>query len=456
MRVADLRGRLGVARDGMRTELWPLPTLGVGLAVILGVGLPWLDARMGNNLPRWMTENLFGGGVEAARTVLVSIAGSLITVTALTFSLTVVTLQLASSQFSPRLLRTFTRDRFVQAILALFLTTFTYALTVLRTVRTAETGHKMFVPQFSVTMAFVLALASVLGLVLFLSHLAQEVRVETMLRNVHGDANETIRRILPERRCPPTGDEALPVPPAETLPLLAGSSGFLTLVDETALLAAAVDADAVLLIDRYPGASVVAGTPIGVGWPRAASSFALDVQDRLLGCVAKAITTAHERTGVQDVGFGLRQLTDVATKALSPGINDPTTAVHALGHSSALLCELATRDLGSRLLRDDEDQVRVILCRPDLADLLDLAVAQPRRYGAQDPTVLARLTSLLCELAWHADRDRRQAIADQLARLRTTATAQNFDSDEHARLARLAEQVEQALSGRWTSGQGTP
>ncbi|MGQ0718993.1 MAG: DUF2254 domain-containing protein [Pseudonocardiales bacterium] len=449
MGLSGLRGGLSVLRDAVRTQLWPLPTLGVGLAVALGVVLPGLDARIDDDLPASVTAYLFGGGAGAARTVLDAIASSLITVTSLTFSLTVVTLQLASGQFSPRLLRTFTRDRFVHITLALFLTTFTYALTVLRTVRTADDGQEVFVPQVSVTVAFLLALASVLGLVLFLAHLAREIRVETMLRNVHTEASETVRRVLSTRESSSAGGHAPPTPPADAVPLLAGASGFLVSVDEAALLAAAIDADAILLVDRDLGSSVVAGTPVGVSWPHAAASFDPDTRTHLVKRVTKAISTGFERTAAQDVGYGLRQLTDVATKALSPGINDPTTAVHALSHSSALLCELAGRDLGPRLLRDDQDQVRVVLRRPDLSDLLDLAVAQPRRYGASDPSVLSRLLSLLRELAWCAEPDQRQAITDQLARLRATTAAQDFDASERARLAGLAGQVEQALSGHW-------
>jgi len=143
---------------------------------------------------------LFGGDADAVRSLLGAIASSLITVTALTFSLTVVTLQLASSQFSPRLLRTFTSDQFVQATLALFLATFTYALTVLRAVRSAgDSGQAEFFPKFAVTLAFLLAVASVLGLVLFLAHLTAQIRVETMLRNVHRDASRTMRAVLAER-----------------------------------------------------------------------------------------------------------------------------------------------------------------------------------------------------------------------------------------------------------------
>jgi uncharacterized membrane protein len=188
---------LRVVRDVARTELWPLPVLGVLTAVLAGVLLPRLDGRVDSGLPTGVTSILFGGGVEAARKILSAVAGSLITVTSLTFSLTVVTLQLASSQFSPRLLRTFTRDRFVHLTLALFLGTFTYALTVLRTVRDADGNEPAFVPQISITVGYVLAIASVLGLVLFLAHLAREIRVETTLRNVHRDASGTVRRTLP-------------------------------------------------------------------------------------------------------------------------------------------------------------------------------------------------------------------------------------------------------------------
>ncbi len=407
-------------------------------------------SQIADALPLTLKTYLFGGGAGAARTVLDAIASSLITVTSLTFSLTVVTLQLASGQFSPRLLRTFTRDRVVHVTLGLFLATFIYALTVLRTVRSSTSDQQQFVPQVSVTVAFTLALASVLGLVLFLAHLAQEIRVETMLRNVHDEASETLRRVLPELDPTAGGGAALPVPPRSAVPLSAGSSGFLTRLNEHALVAAAVDADAVVLLDRIPGDSVIAGTPVGAAWPRDAGSFDPDTWSRLGQRVAKAICTGFERTAAQDVSYGLRQLTDVAIRALSPGINDPTTAVHALSHSSALLCELVCRDLGPRLLRDEQGAVRVVLRGPDLADLLELVVTQPRRYGAGDPFVLARLSALLRELAWRVQLpEQRREIADQLTRLRDTTAEQDFDTTERTRLAELADQVQQALDGHW-------
>ncbi len=452
MALSRARSALTVLADATRTQLWPLPTIGLVLGVALGVLLPRLDARVDEDLPGWVSAYIFGGGAGAARTVLDAVASSLITVTSLTFSLTVVTLQLASSQFSPRLLRTFTRDRFVHLTLALFLSTFTYALTVLRSVRDPSDGGGAFVPKISVTVAYLLALASVLALVLFLAHLAQEIRVETMLRTVHADASATLRRVLPELD-PDSPDEVDrgPVPPLDSSPLLAGASGFLVHVDEDAILAAAVDCDAVVVIERHPGSSLIVGVPVGASWRHDGGPLAREQGEQLQTCVSAALTAGFERTGAQDVAFGLRQLADVTNKALSPGINDPTTAVHALAHSAALLCELARRDLGPQLLRDEDGRVRVVLRRPDLPVLLELALAQPRRYGAADAFVLTRIAQLLREVAWcvHRPLDRR-AVADQLARLRVTAAAQDFDPAERERIAALTEQVTAALAGRWS------
>lgn len=443
-------------REGLRTQLWPLPTLGVALAIVAGVGLPVLDGRTQHDMPSWLRAYLFGGSPDAARSVLGAIASSMVTVTALTFSLTVVTLQLASSQFSPRLLRTFTADRYVQATLALFLATFTFALTVLRTVRTGDDGQAGFVPQTSVTVAFVLTLASVLALVLFLSHLAREIRIEAMMSSVHSAADRTIHRLLAETP-DLTGEEstkgtsavAPPVPPANALTLTVAVSGFLLSVDEVALLKAAVEADALVHIDRHPGSSLIADTPVGAAWPRAGKPFTPGTRARLAEEVSQAVRTGAERTDLQDVAFGLRQLTDIAAKALSPGINDPTTAVHALSHSSALLCGLARRELGPRLLRDEHEQIRVVLRRPDLEDLLDLAVDQPLRYGAAEPAVLARIAMLLRELAWCTEPTRHPPIAAALARLRSTIEAQDLHTSERLRLTELAEHVDEALTGRW-------
>ena len=441
-----MRTWLANARDTFKTQLWPVPTIAVVAALLLGLGLPELDATLIGHVSARVSGWLFGGDADAARSLLGTIASSLITVTALTFSLTVVTLQLASSQFSPRLLRTFTSDQFVQVTLAVFLATFTYALTVLRAVRGAgDNGQGEFVPKVSVTLAFVLAIASVLGLVLFLAHLTQQIRVETMLRKVHRDASNTLRAVTRERD-PADGDQpAAPLAPPDALPLRVDGDGFLTLIDQGDLVELAQDEDAVITLDVYPGDYLVDGTPLGAAWPVDGGRFDEETAGRIADRVAGCVHLGFERTGSQDVGHGLRQLTDVANMALSPGINDPTTAIHALGHISSFLCDLTDRDLGADLLRDDDDRVRVVLGRPDLGAYVDLGISQPRRYGASDPQVMEKIFQVLLDLSYRAAPDQRPVVRGQLERVRVTVDAQSFDADERIALAVLADRIDQNL-----------
>ncbi len=434
---------LPIVRDAVRSKLWPLPVAAVAVALAAGFLLPQVDAHVDASVPSWLASVLFGGDADAGRTVLDAVSSSLITVTSLTFSLTVVTLQLASSQFSPRLLRTFTSDVFVQATLGLFLATFTYSLTVLRSVRNGSDGETPFVPRISISVSFVLAVASMVGLVVFLAHLARQIRVETMLRDVHEDASGTVRVVFGSG-AEVEGTRA-PEIPEQAAVLLAGASGFLIRIDQRDLLAAAQEADAVLVITAHPGSSLIEGTPMGRVWRRT-GVLAGDQLETLHRRVADAVVVGFERTAAQDIGYGLRQLTDVTNKALSPGVNDPTTAVHALGHISALLCELADQDLSPVVMADQEGYCRVALYRPDLEQMVDAAITQPRRYGASDPQVMARLFALLAELAWRSRPAQHHVVAGQLARLRRTVAAQDFDGVEHEQLRLAGAEVDAILN----------
>ncbi len=441
-----MRSLFVAARDSVRAQLWPIPTVALLVAVVAGSLLPRLDRAVDDDLPGWLAPIIFNGGPGAAQTVLDAVASSLITVTSLTFSLTVVTLQLASSQFSPRLLRTFSRDLFVQTTLALFLATFVYSLAVLRLVRSEDGENAAFVPRLSVTVAFFLAVASVFVLVLFLAHLTRTIRVEAMLANVHAEAVTTMGTTLDERDAR-TASTTLPTPPISGRVEVARSqeSGFLVRVEESRLVRAATEADALVVVDALPGDFLVRGMPMARAWPAGADALTPDAADALLGAITSSVHTGFERTAGQDVAFGLRQITDVANKALSPGINDPTTAVHAIGHLASLLCDLADHDLGPRVLRDDDDVVRVVLSRPDFAALVEAAISQPRRYGAADSQVLAELFRLLDALAVRVPPDLHPVVRTHLERLDAVAAAQDLDDAERGLLSRLGQQVQEHL-----------
>lgn len=424
-----------------------MPALAVVTALAAGVTVPELDGLVDGHLPATVEAYLFGGGADAAREILGTIASALMTVTSLTFSLTLVTLQLASSQYTPRLLRTFASDHFVQRTLALFLATFAYAVTVLRTVRNDSDTITRFVPKIAVTGAFLLAVASVMMLVLFLGHLVRQIRIETMLDHIRTDAIDTADRLLDPCDHPQNPDAAPGVPPSAK-PLPARSTGFLVGIDEEALLRTAVASNAVVWVDRPVGSAVVSGVP--VAFQQTAGTQTDDDRTTFGDHVAAALNIDIERTAAQDIGYGLRQVVDVVLRALSPGVNDPTTAIHGLHACSAMLCEFACRQMTPAVLRDEHGEVRVVIARPSLADLLDSVCGQTMLYGGSDAAVAARVLVLLREVGWMSRPPEHQtAVADQLARVERDIATHGFDPVDVDRLTRLRSDVRAALERRW-------
>jgi uncharacterized membrane protein len=418
--------------------------LSILVAVASGIGLPELDAILEQPGGRHPLTLVFGGGPSAARDVLAAIAGSLISVTGLTFSFTVVALQLASSQHSPRFLQTFVTDRVVQSTLALLVGTFVYALTVLRTVRTEESSGPAFVPRLSVTVGFALTLASVVGLVLFLGHLARSLRVETMLRDVSEEARDTFARELPGQGRGDSGGLSLPSGPA--LVVDARHSGFVTDVDGGQIAAAAAAAGATVVLEPRIGDSVVAGTPLAHVRPPSVADT--DAFDDLQRTVQHAVSLSFERRPDRDVAHSLRKVVDIAVRALSPGTNDPTTAVHALSHVSALLGELVTHRLDAVCFRDADGIVRAVLPQWDVHTLVRLGLEEPVHFAEGQPAVLRRLAGLLRELAWQAPRG---ALDAQLRRYqdRVVRLAQESTDVDEAETARWRAEFTAALSGSW-------
>ena len=406
-------------------------------AGVAGVLLPHLDAAVDDELSSSVRSFVFGGGASEARQLLSSIASGLITTVSLTFSLTVVVFQLASSQYSPRLLRLFPRDGVTRATLGLLAGTFVYALTVLRSVREDQ------VPRFSVTLAYLLTAAGVLLLVVFLGHVVKELRVETMLRRVHREHDRVVDDVLGDTD--PGSGPPPPAPPGPSAVVEARSSGFVVAVDEARLVAAATTDGVQVEVLRGVGEHVTVGTPLA-----RVSGGALT--DELAAAVRDALVVGYERTSAQDVGFGIQQLVDIYAKALSPGVNDPTTARNALGHLAAVFAVLVRRDLTARVLRDDDAAVRVVVPTPGFGQLLEAGVGPVRTFGRDDVTVLVEAMQLLRDVGWNAvDPARRDDVAGQRDRLLAAARRGLDDPVDVAAVEAIAGAVTAALRGDWHS-----
>lgn len=369
--------------EQLRTSFWFVPAILNVAAIVLSLGMVALDHSVGNGA-RWALVWTYGGGPEGARAVLATIAGSMITVAGVVFSITIVALSLASAQFGPRLLRNFIRDRRNQVVLGTFTATFLYCLLVLRTVRGND--HEQFVPGISVTIGILLAVISLGVLTYFIHHVAVSIQAPAVIQNVTHELKETIDRLWPEELGEEAEDRDTEVPWEQTPTAIhATSSGYVDAIQDRGLIKLAKAQDLVIRLGKRPGHFVVEGTPLAWAGPkeRMDDDICQEIRDQFL--------LVSQRTPFQDVEFAIDQLVEVAIRALSPGINDPFTAMSCLDRIGEALGRFANRSMPSPLRYDDEQRLRVIAYPVDFCAVADAAFNQIRQYGSGSAAVLIRM-----------------------------------------------------------------
>lgn len=394
-----MRGQFFKYWDRIRSGFWFLPAVMTGVAVALA----FVSVTVSEPMTEWFTLHLgwtFTGGAEGASAVLGIIAGSMITIAGVVFSMTLVTLSLASSQLGPRLLRSFIRDSATQVVLGTFIATFLYCLLVLRTIRRAE--EAAFVPHLSVTLGVLLAVASVGVLIYFIHHVSVSIQANEIAARIGKELIEGIDRLFPPERIG-RGTPGTPMEPPEAgslesldrdaRPVGADGNGYLQFVDGAALVALATEEDLVVRLERRPGDYVVAGCPLALVSPGSR------VTDRLAEQVCSLFVLGHTRTSDQDIEFGVNQLVEIAVRALSPGVNDPFTAITCVDHLGAALCRLATRDVPSPYRHDVEKQLRLIAPADAFPEITDAAFNQIRQYGRSSAAVTIRLLETIAVVA---------------------------------------------------------
>lgn len=356
--------------------------LAVAGAVVAGAGGLAIDRQLGSGarLPLGLAST-----VDSARSVLSTIAGATISFAGIAFSVSLLIIQLGSDQYSPRIVHTLFRDPFNKRVMALVVGTFTYCLVVLRSVRSPlEDGGEAVVPNLSVGVAVLLGIATILGIVAFIDHSAHSMDVSELLERVRRDAVEQVRAEWTRPGAEAAGDVEAPELAGEVHIVRFDRSGWVQQIDIDAVLAAAVAGGTIELV-TFPGRYAVVGTPIARTVPPPADPDQLDAS------VRAAVEVGRTRTSQQDLSYGLRQLTDVALKALSPGVNDPTTAQDAIFHSAAVLAELLRNDPPPRIRRGPEGRRLVASAQPTHADLVRLAFDETSRAAATVPAVTVYL-----------------------------------------------------------------
>ena len=370
----------------LRGSFWFLPSLIVAGSVAVAVVLIQADTTgSGQWQARW--PRLFGASAAGARGMLSTIAGSMMTVVGVTFSMVLVTLALASSQYTSRILRNFMRDRVTQVVLGIFAGIFTYCLIVLRTIRGGDvTG---FIPSVAVAFGVVLAINGIGALIFFIHHIAASIQASSIIASVAEETLVAVDRLFPQKlgQAPVDDDEdqsPLPLPERNWQAVPAPVNGYIQSVDHATFLRLAREHQTIVRMERGIGEFVVQNTTLA--W------LALEVppEPELIAALQAAYSIHRHRTVEQDAAFGIRQLVDMALRALSPGINDTTTAVMCVDYLTAILARLAVRSIPASH-RFEEGELRVITIGPTFADLTAESFDQIRVSAKGNVAVMLRL-----------------------------------------------------------------
>ena len=380
--------------DEIRSSYWFVPALMVSVSIGLALGLTTLDEILG---AKGMDDAawLLNHRPEGARALLAAIAGSMITVAGVTFSVTITTVVNAAAQFGPRLLTNFMRDRGNQITLGTFISAFVYCLLVLRSVRSADEtigsdAAGGFVPQLAMLGALGFALAGVAMLIYFVHHVPASVHISHVIARIGAELSAQIDWLypLPQRASEAEDTNAAHTAPAEHVlreqvaiatPIDSQRDGYLQHLYGQGLLSAATDHDLRIFVVCQPGDFVIARRPLVYVWP--ALRLKQDAAERIRNCFA----FGSQRTQAQDLMFLLQELVEIAVRALSPGVNDPVTAIKCMDWLAAAMSNMARRQHPDPFRFDDSGELRVVYQPSDFAALLGTVCEGLRPHAARDP-----------------------------------------------------------------------
>jgi uncharacterized membrane protein len=426
-RVGQYRGRGPVIRrllrgsewrrEVLRTNLWLVPAIEVlGAAILFAITYSLDRAAYDGvfSVPSWAIS----GSADVARTVLTAIAAAVITVIGVVFSIVLVALTLTSTQFGPRMLRNFIRDRGTQVTLGTFVATFVYAVLTLGSV--GQGGHGEFVPHISVTMTLVLMLADIAVLIFFLHHIAVQIQLPQVIAGIAGDLQEAIELQAGDEKAAEDAELAAVVIGSMDGPggeVAAPRSGYLQYIEHGTLVGVAAEVKAVVHILYRPGHFIVQGHPYVRVWPASAV-------DQVAHELAGAHVTGPYRTLAQDVSFGMDQLVEICIRALSAAVNDTFTALTCIDWIGDSLYKVTGRWQPTRVYRDGDGVVRVIATETTYARLVSRGFEKVRQAGRGMPAVLIRQLDALARIMERTTTgEDRQLLLDQAAMIQRLSEA---------------------------------
>lgn len=401
----------------IKNQIWFLPTILTVLAIAVSFILLYIDsvyiAQINRNLP-W----LFTGTADAARGLLSTISGSLITVISIAFSITIVALQQASTQFSPRILRTFTKSRGNQIVLGVYIATFTYSLLILRAIRTGnDMNIPSYVPSLSISFALILTLICLGLLIYFIFNISHTLEVSEIIKRVHKDLLNVIDQKYEEggaggSRLPESSESLIRKfhKSKKDFYKVSENFGFVQKIDIKALLKMKQKNTNTILITPMVGDFVSGGDKIIIADKK--------LDEKTQNYIYGSISLNSDRSEEQDPLFGIKQIVDIALKALSPGINDPTTAEYCIYYLANAIKHLSKKNLPQNKIISNDGKTTFILQHPTWKNVIEESFSQIIYNSRKSTHVVHELLKELSEIREFCSKDKKSAITAELIKLR--------------------------------------
>ncbi len=435
--------RLSQWIDAVYTSFWFVP----GIMLLGSMGAAWATLTMDRSFGEAAAESvpiLFTGSPAGARLILSTIAGSMITVAGVVFSITIVALALASSQYGPRLLRGYMQDRANHYVLGTFVSAFLYSLLVLRSIRSVEDAN--FVPHISTTTAVGFAFAGISVLIFFIHHTALSIQANEVItrvwRRIESRLPKAFPQDLPDDAYRMDGFEVSHGTQKEMRAVPAPRDGYLQAVDVDDLAELARRKNALVQLEYKPGEFVTKELPLAMVYP----ASVLDDED-VLNDILEEFAIGINRTDVQDAEFLINQLVEVALRALSSGINDPFTATTCIDYLGSAMCRLCGMRLPGPFRTDEKGRLLLVLRYHTFAGLMNGAFDQVRQAALGKPDILIRLLEVLERIAKCARNSQCETVLHHAEIVMETARRTVGIESDLAEIETRFEAVVEALKG---------
>jgi len=428
-----MRARLANLWDSFRSSFWFVPSIMSLFAIALAMGTCQLDEMIAssNRELSW-----FSTTAEAARSTLSSVAGATIALAGVVFSITVLTLSIASSQFGSRLVRNVMSDSIADLVIGQYVGTSLYCMLVLQTVREGKNGTDVFTPQLGTAVGLILGLICMGMLILFIHHVATAIQAPTIVTAVARDLDLAVDRLFPERigERPDEEEAKLSIEDLRAelsdnnITVASQAEGYIEGIDGESLVSLACEAEGVVELLCKPGDFVTREKLLARIWLPRDTEKTEDMTTSYTNSVNRVIIVGPRRTPRQDMGYAARELVEIALRALSPGINDPFTAMSCVDRLGGALGRLVERSVPVRIRRDDDSVARVLITEADdFPEVLIQSFGQIREYGASSTAVSLTILKALTEITNHASRpDDIHAIRGEAEALQTAYVDQHI------------------------------